>query len=226
MEIVVPVEELLAVFGTYNLAIWPLQLIAYLLGFLAVFLSFRRTKHSSRIIAAILSFYWLWTGVVFCVLFWGPNYTLAYGFAVMGMIQGVVFLVLGVLKPRLSFRFQPDVYGVVGILLVAYAMLGYPVFGYFLGHIYPRTMPFGLVPCPTTVFTLGLLLWTDKPVPKYFLIVPFMAGVSGLLAVWIGVLEDVGLIVAGLVGTGLILYRDTRRPVEEREALTVAQPSP
>ncbi len=226
MEILVPLEELLAVFGTYNLAIWPLQLIAYLLGFLAVFLSVRTTKHSSRIIAAILSFYWLWTAVVFCVLFWGPSYTLAYGFAAMGTIQGVVLLVVGVLKPRLSFRFQPDAYGVVGILIVAYAMLGYPVLGYLLGHIYPRTVTFGLVPCPTTVFTLGLLLWTDKPVPRYVLVVPFMVAVAGLLAVSIGLLEDVGLIVAVLAGTGLILYRDTRRPAEEREALAVAQPSP
>lgn len=221
MAVLPTLEQLLGAFEAYNLAIWPIQLVAYLLGFVALFLAVRRTRHSSKIIAAILSLYSLWVGTVFCVLFWARSYPLAYVFAVMSavmlVIQGVLLLVLGVLKPRLSFRLRPDVYGVVGALFVAYAMIGYPVVGYLVGHVYPRAMPFGLVPCPTVVFMLGLLLWTDKPVPRSALVIPFIAGLSGLLPVSIGVFEDVGLVVAALVGTALILYRD-------RKALAVEEP--
>lgn len=208
MDSSLSLEQVLGVFGTYNVAIWPMQVLAYLLGFLAALLAIRPIRHSSRIVAGILSFYWLWTGVVFYVFFWAPSYPPAYVLVPIVVLQGTVFLVLGVLRPRLSFGFAPGIYGLVGALLVAYAMVGYPVVGYFLGHVYPRMPPFGLVLCPTTIFTFGLLLWTDRPVPKYVLIVPFLASIGAFQAVSIGVLEDIGLVITGLVGTGLILYRD------------------
>jgi hypothetical protein len=201
-------DQLLGVFGTYNVAIWPMQVLAYVFGFMAAFLAIRPIRHSSRVVAAVLSFYWLWIGVVFYLFCWAPSYPPAYALAPIIVLQGGVFLVLGVLKARLSFRFLPGIYAVVGALIVAYAMVGYPVVGYFLGHVYPRTPPFGLVACPTTIFTFGLLLWTDRPVPKYVLLVPFLAAIGAVQAISIGVWEDVGLVIAGLVGIGLILYRD------------------
>jgi hypothetical protein len=201
-------EQMLSVFQTYNVAIWPMQVLAYVLGCLAAFLAIKPIRYSSRLVAAVLSFYWLWIGVVFYVFFWAPSYPAAYALAPIIVLQGAVFMVVGVLRPRLSFRFLPSIYGLVGALVVAYAMVGYPVVGYFLGHVYPRTAPFGLVPCPTTLFTFGLLLWTDKPVPKYVLLVPFLAAIGAVQAISIGVWEDIGLVIAGLVGTGLILYRD------------------
>lgn len=218
-------EQVLGVFGTYNVAVWPMQVLAYLLGLLAAFLAFRPTRHSSTIMAAILSFYWLWIGVAFYVFFWAPSYPPGYVLAPIVVIQGAVFLVLGVLKAGLSFRFLPGIHGLVGVLFVAYGMVGYPVVGYFLGHVYPRTPPFGLVLCPTTVFTFGLLLWTDRPVSKYVLLVPFLASVGALQAVSIGVWEDIGLVLAGLVGTGLILYRDRAASVVKTPDSARAQTS-
>jgi hypothetical protein len=87
-------------------------------------------------------------------------------------------------------------------------MVGYQVFGYFLGHVYPKFFPFGLVPCPTTIFTFGIFLMAVKKFPKYYIIVPFILAMGGLLAVYKGILEDVGLIIAGLVGTVIILLSD------------------
>jgi hypothetical protein len=114
------------------------------------------------------------------------------------------------LKPRISFRFKVDLYSIVGIVFVAYAMIGYPVFGYYLGHLYPQSPPFGLTPCPTAAFTFGLLLLTDKKVPWLILVIPLLWAVGGVIPVSIGILEDIGLILAGVLGTALLVYRDRK----------------
>ena len=44
-------QQFLAVFSDYNEAIWPSQILAYLLGGAAVLLLFRQTARSSRAIA-------------------------------------------------------------------------------------------------------------------------------------------------------------------------------
>jgi len=87
-------------------------------------------------------------------------------------------------------------------------MAGYSLFGYLLGRVYPQFFPFGLVPCPTTIFTFGILLLTNKRFSKYFLVVPLIFSIGGFLAVYRGILEDIGLIIAGLLGVVLILLRD------------------
>jgi hypothetical protein len=203
-------EQLLATFEGYNLDMWPMQVVAYLLGIVALFFAVKRTQGSSRITLAILSFLWLWTGIVFCVFYLGPLFAPGYGMGVLMIIQGVLFSA-SVMKPRASFHFGPNAYSIVGILFIAYAMIGYPLVGQFLGHNYPRMLPFGLVPCPTTVFTFGLFMMSDRKVPKYLLLIPVLFTIVAVVPVSRGVLEDVGLIIAGVVGTVMILYRDSKR---------------
>jgi hypothetical protein len=87
------------------------------------------------------------------------------------------------------------------------------VLGYFLGHVYPHSPTFG-APCPTVIFTFGLLLWTDKKLPKYLLGIPLLWSLLGIsAAVQWGVLEDVMLLISGLAATAMIVYRDKTESV-------------
>ena len=61
---------------------------------------------------------------------------------------------------------------VVGGLFLLYALAIYPLLGWLSGHTYPRSPSFGLTPCPVTIFSVGLLLWTTGRVPKYLLVIP------------------------------------------------------
>lgn len=211
MNVILTLEQLLSTFENYNLAIWPMQILAYVLGIVALFFAIKQTGYSSRVVLGILAFLWLWTAVGFFLFYFGPVYTPAYAFGVLFIIQGIVFFA-NFLKPRVSFGFQVDVYSIVGILFIAYAMIGYPLFGYFLGHRYPQSPPFGLTPCPSTVFTFGLLLLTAKKVPKVLLVIPLLWALGGVMPVSVGILEDIGLIIAGVAGTAMILYRDRKAP--------------
>jgi hypothetical protein len=136
-------------------------------------------------------------------------------FAALNVVQSIVFLIFGVFKPRLSFHFQADIYGITGWLFILYALIGYPFLGYYLGHIYPKSPTFGL-PCPTTIFTFGVLLWTKARIPKTVLVIPFLWSVIGFsAALTMGIREDIGLLVAGVAGTLLILTRDRQSPKPE-----------
>ena len=200
-------DEFLNVLEIYNLKFWPLQIIAFAIGLIAVFFAFRRSKSSSIVILAILSLFWLWNGAVFCYLFWTSIYKLAYVFAVLCFTQGILFA-LALYKSDIEIHFHPGWKSILGITFIVYAMVGYQVFGYFLGHVYPQFFPFGLVPCPTAIFTFGLLLMTVRKIPLLYLILPVIIASGGFMVVPMGILEDIGLILAGISGVFLMLKTD------------------
>jgi hypothetical protein len=209
MNLSLDLDQMMYVFASYNPAIWPMQVFAYLAGFVALYSASKQTRWSNNIASAMLSFFWIWTGVVFCIFFWAPTYPTAYAFGVLFLAQGLVFL-LSTFNPTLSFRAQRNQFTLIGGLFIAYAMVGYPLVGYLLGHTYPRSLPFGLVPCPTAVFTLGFLMMTDKKIPRYVLAIPVIWSVCAVVPVISGIYEDSGLILAGLVCIPMLLRRDAQ----------------
>jgi Family of unknown function (DUF6064) len=69
---------------------------------------------------------------------------------------------------------------------------------------YPALPTFGL-PCPTTLFTLGLFAFATPPYPRVALIVPVLWCLVGAQAAFLfGVHADLGLVVAGVFGIVLL----------------------
>ena len=201
------IEDFMLVLERYNLAVWPMQIFAYTLVILALFFTFKSTKYSQKIVLGILSFLWLFNGIVFSLLYWAPSHLFGYIFGVCCILQGLLFL-YGLKKSDITISFSGvTYYSIIGIIFVVYAIVGYQVFGYFLGHIYPKFFPVGLVPCPTTIFTLGVFLIISKRIPKKYYVIPLIIALGGFLAVYKGIYEDIGLIIAGLLGAFLIIRR-------------------
>jgi hypothetical protein len=203
------IEGFLPILEKYNLAIWPLQIVAYILGACALFFAFKATRYSSKIILAIFSFFWLFTGIVFCLLYWAPFHRSGYIFGICCVLQGLLFL-YGLIRSDLSIKPRDKTCTLVGTIFILYAAIGYQIFGYFLGHIYPKFFPVGLVPCPTTIFTFGIFLIIYKRIPIIYLIIPMIISLAGIVAISKGIYEDIGLFIAGVLGTILILRRETR----------------
>ncbi len=209
-------EQFFQVFESYNLAIRPMQAIAYLLALIAVVLALKPIRLSSGIISGILTFFWIWIGVAYHFLYFAEINEAAYAFGALFVLQGILFFPAGILKGRLSFAFKPGVNGLVGALFIAYAMVFYPIIGAVLGHGYPRSPSFGVTPCPATIFTFGLLLWTDKRVPRHVLWIPLLWSLIGFsAALTLRVREDIALLAAGLLGAALILLRDKLKTSRE-----------
>jgi hypothetical protein len=211
MDLPFTTDEFLGVFERYNEAIWPLHVVAYALGLVAVALAIRPRPHSSRVVAAILGAFWLWMGLVYHLVFFRQINPAAMLFGLAFVLQGLLWLWAGVVHPRLSFRAGRDLPSLVSGAFVLYAMVVYPIIGALLGHGYPQSPSFGVAPCPTTIFTFGLLLWTDRPVPRPLLVIPLLWSLLGVsAAISLGIREDLGLVVAALLGTALLVCRDDR----------------
>jgi hypothetical protein len=69
MILIAATDGLIALFERYNMAIWPVQVIAFFLGLLAVALVFTPVGWADRAIGAILATCWLWVGIVFLGIF-------------------------------------------------------------------------------------------------------------------------------------------------------------
>jgi hypothetical protein len=198
-------EQFLGVFEQYNRAIWPLQVVAYVLGGTAILLTLRPRPYSDKIISGILVVLWLWTGLMYHALFFAPINPIATLFGAVFVGQAAIWAFAGVVQGRLRFRIGRDIRSVVGGALIVYAMVLYPLIGHLLGHGYLRSPSFGLTPCPLTIFTFGLLLWSRLRVPRYVLVIPVAWSIVGVTAaVSLGIVEDLGLLVAAFVSIALL----------------------
>lgn len=208
------IEDFLIVLESYNVAIWPFQIFAYLLVISVLYLSFKPIRFSLKIILAILSFFWFFTGIVFCFLFWATSHVFGYIFGICCVIQGLIFL-FGLIRSDITIGSRDITYKLIGILFVLYAIAGYQILGYFLGHIYPKFFAVGLVPCPTTIFTFGIFLIFANKIPVKYIVIPLVVSLGGILAAYFGIYEDIGLVIAGISGTILIMLRNAHNKIKD-----------
>ncbi|WP_345694222.1 DUF6064 family protein [Fodinibius salicampi] len=110
---------------------------------------------------------------------------------------------------QLRYRFGKDIYSVTGIIFILYSIIIYPLLGYSFGHVYPQSPVFGLAPCPTTIFTFGILLQAKGRIPLWLIAIPGIWSLVGFSAAFqLGIYEDIGLIVAGVLGVGMLMFKN------------------
>lgn len=201
-------DEFLEMLERFNNDWWPLHLIMYALAVAAIYFAIRKTRWSAKVVNSILVFFWIWVGTVFNLLYFSRLYPMAYLFVVLFILEGIILASAGLFGNRLTFRVKADLFGYIGAILIIYALIGYPLIANFTGREYPHLLLAGMMPCPTAIFTLGLLLWTEKPIPKIVPVIPVIYALTGFVPVKLGVVEDIGLIVAGIVTGVLLMYRE------------------
>ncbi|HEU4478043.1 MAG TPA: DUF6064 family protein [Pyrinomonadaceae bacterium] len=205
------VNQFFEVFARYNLAVWPAQLFLYALAIFAMYLAIQRKSYLSKRISYILAGFWIWMGLVYHFWYFSTVNRVALIFAASFVLQGILFFIAGGGKPQLNFRPRLNLHGIVGGAFLLYALIIYPALGYWFGHRYPAAPTFGL-PCPTTIFTFGMLLWIDRRVPLYLLAIPLAWSFIGVwAAISLGVSEDYGLLATGVIASGLIVWRDMNK---------------
>lgn len=199
------VEQFFVVFRAYNESVWPAQWVLGALALVAIYLVARPGSWSSRVVSAILGALWLWQGLAYHLAFFVTINPLAYVFAVVSIAGGFAFLWFGVLRCRLRFQLSFHGRGLVGLLLVAFAFVVYPAWSLLAGHHYPEFPTFGL-PCPTTIFTIGMFAFLVPPYPRAALVAPVLWCFVGAQAAFLlSVPQDLSLLVAAAVGVFLFM---------------------
>jgi hypothetical protein len=210
-------EEFFAVFARYNEAVWPAQAVLVVLAAVAAALAWRPSRTADRLISGMLAVFWAWMGMVYHFVFFRSINPAAVLFAAAFVAQAAAFVWFGVIRERLHFHVSPGAAGLAAGVLLVYALVVYPLVGVAAGHIYPHAPTFGL-PCPTTIFTLGMLIAAGPQVPRPLLIVPLgWVAVGTVAAVQLGIVQDFGLSVAGIVTALTVLAR--RKEATSQHAL-------
>jgi hypothetical protein len=183
------------VFALYNDAVWPAQILLYVLAAGSVLGVMSKSAGSIRGVYAILAILWLWMGVVYHSVFFAAINPIAPAFGVVFIIQAVIFTWIAV-RPQATEITPPGTASTFGTLLVVLALAGYPLFTFVAGHDYPAQPTFGL-PCPTTIFTLGILLLASRGLPRVAFVIPMSWAVVGSVGAFtLGIPEDMSLSLA------------------------------
>ncbi len=193
MDIPFTTEQFLDIFRDYNQALFPIQLVTYLSGLLTIYCLWRPSPAGNRLISAVLGVYWLGMGAGYHLQWFSSINNAAYLFGIAFILQGLWFLTTGLLSNRLRFSGTGHSHSL-------------------MGHHYPAMPVFGLAPCPTTIFTFGVLLLADSRIPVPGLVIPLLWSLIGVsAAVHLGMWEDIGLVIAGITGTILIIRSNRHR---------------
>jgi Family of unknown function (DUF6064) len=210
-------EQFFSVFEKYNHAIFPVQIILFLLSIFALIAIGSKIKQKDKFVSGILGFLWLWMGIGYHFAFFSGINKVAYGFGLLFILQGLFLLWEGVLLYNLKFEFKNSIQAYFGYFFILYGLIFYPVVGYLVEPNLSRTISIGL-PCPTTILTFGFLLLCDKKFSKYLLIIPSLWAVIGISAVIkLGVYQDSMMLIAAIIADVLILR--SKKPPDEKSEL-------
>lgn len=121
-----------------------------------------------------------------------------YVFGVLFLLQALIFRLEAIReKEALYLAGQSSLSLFTGAFMIVYALIIYPLPGSSAGYSFPRNPTFGL-PCPTTIFTLGILLYYQKLTVKLFIIPVIWSAIGFTAALKPGIYEDIGLIIRAL----------------------------
>ncbi|MCZ7675272.1 MAG: DUF6064 family protein [Roseovarius sp.] len=200
--------EFFDVFARYNLAIWPVQVLAYVAGLTVLALALRPFRYSVRSIGALLALMWAVNGIGYHLIFFTAINPLAQVFGVAFLVQAVALAVWPWIQPRAELRLGRDARGTAALALAVFAMVLYPLWGYAAGHGWPGMPAFGVAPCPTTIFTIAILLLAPWRAARWLLIIPGLwALVGGSAAILLRVPQDTGLLFSAALIVAFSLAR-------------------
>lgn len=210
MVIPFTIEQFHGVFRDYNSTVWPAQLCLLGLALVAIAVVLKPQRWSGVVISVILGALWVWSAIAHHITFFSRINPAAFAFAGFTLVGAGIFIWQGVIQRRLVFQYVFGLKAMAGNVLIAFALVVYPVWSAYSGHHYPETATFGL-PCPTTIFTIGVLCFAVSHMSRSLLITPVLwCLVAAQAAFFLDVRHDLGLVAAGLVG--ILLLATARQP--------------
>jgi hypothetical protein len=201
-------DQFFDLFAAYNEALWPALVALWIATAALSVLLLVRQRGLSRWISALLVWHWAWSAVAYHAAYFTSINPAAWIFAALFLLQALLFLWLGVVRERISFARWPGAWAPLAWGLILYSLV-YPMINAIDHHSISRIPAFG-VPCPTTIFTAGVLLlaaprwWSLAAVPVVW------SAIGASAAPLLGVRADYALPVAGVALAVFVLQQTTR----------------
>ena len=137
-------EVYLSLLARYNEALWPAQILALLLGLLALGLLWRSRRGGDRLVAALLAAAWIWVGAGFFLRQMASIDYAAPLFGWLFVLQGLLLAWRGLLAGKTGGKVgggaSPAAFR-IGLGLAVFALLAMPPLAWLLGQPWPA-LPF------------------------------------------------------------------------------------
>lgn len=161
--------------------VWPLQGGMLVLGVALILGAASQRAGAGRWVLAVLAAIWLWVGGAFhwqryATINWAAEYLAA------AFVLQAVLLLAGAASGRAGGA-KPAA-RVAGLSLAATGVLLYPLLQAVAGRPWPRTEVFGLMPEPTALATLGLLLALGLRHGVWLMAIPLLSLAVGAATWW------------------------------------------
>jgi Family of unknown function (DUF6064) len=151
---------------SYNAAIWPAHLLALVAGVIVLGAIARPRQHLQRSAALVLAAAWGWVAWAYHLERYAEINTAAPYFAAAFAVQALLLCWLAYRPGNAAPAPQPLAFGLSGLAILAYPLLALARDG----GTWRQAEVFGIVPDPTVVATLGVLLaWRA---PAIFWLIP------------------------------------------------------
>jgi hypothetical protein len=198
------VEQFFNIFLGYNTSVFPFQIILFLAGIFSLSLIIFKSKYAGKFTSYLLVILWLWNGIVYHIYFFSKINKAAIAFGTLFILQAVFFLIEFVIKKKLDFTYDRKFDMLTGYFLILFGLIIYPVIGLIPGKEIGYIISFGL-PCPSVIFTFGIIIASRKNYTLYKLIIPVIWAFIGFFAALkFGVYQDVALPVSAVIA--IILF--------------------
>jgi len=208
--------------GAYNETMWP---VATAMIVAAAFLTYRvflrPGAKTDAWMKAFLGFAFAWNGIVFFLIFMKNPISMFTG-APLFIIVSLLFAV-DILTKKTQFQ-PPEATWKKGLTVLWIVLVFlYPVIGWPLGHVYPKTL-LPVFPCPLTVFAIALVAVAAPNVDKKVFILLLPWALMGLPKCFgaLDCYEDCILFASGIYGL-VELIRNWRGQQAEAQEEPVGQ---
>jgi len=209
-------EVLYALYGQYNQAIWPIQILFLVFAGVILALTLHPWRQAGRVVGVILVLAWLWAAIGFhwqhfsLINFSAGIYTALFA------IQALLIAWTWVARGGTSFRLDRDASGAVAVTVIICALVLYPALDWLSGYSWPQWRLFGVAPGPTMLFTLGIMLLAKPRAHPVLAAIPLLWLFIEAWSAWVlGMPQDLlPLVVAGIA---LLLLLRPKRLAQARK---------
>lgn len=201
-------REFLDVFVAYNTALWPAAVALWIVS-LVVLLLVLRGQRIDRVVSLLLAVHWAWAGIAYHFAYFASINPAALLFGGIFLFEALLLGWAGLKREPIRYVYKRTARHMIGVVLAVYA-LAYPLLAMTLVQPYPYTPTFG-VPCPTTLFTVGLFFMSTPALWRLVAIPLLWTVIGGSAAVLLGVVTDFALLGAGVLVITYIIAREVQK---------------
>ena len=168
----------------YNRDLWPLQLGTIAAGAVLLWWVAARPPAADKVVAAVLAPMWIWVGWAFHWQRYAPINWAAEYVAMAFALQALLLLAVAMIAKDGDVQPAGPLVRAGGLALALAGVFVYPLIALAAGRPWSQSEVFGVMPGPTAMGTLGLLLFAGQSHRRWLAVIPVLALLAELATRW------------------------------------------